>query len=51
MLDAFAGDPVAAVTVTIPDPNAVANDFGRVSADLQKAIDRVEHADQLEFAL
>lgn len=39
MLDLFAGDPVAMVTVTIPGPNAVANDFGRVSSDLQKAIE------------
>jgi hypothetical protein len=41
LLDAFAGDPVAKVTVTIPSDDALANDFGRISADLKKAIDGV----------
>jgi hypothetical protein len=49
LLDAFAGDPVGKVTVTLPSDDALAADFGRVSADLKKAIDRVEHADQLEL--
>lgn len=50
LLDAFAGDPVAPVTITVPNDDAIASDFGRVSADLKKAIDKVENADQLELA-
>jgi hypothetical protein len=50
LLDVFAGDPVAPVTVTIPSDDAVANDFGRVAGDLVKAIDKIEHADQLELS-
>ncbi len=51
LLDVFAGDPIASATITIPGENPVAGDFGRVSADLQKAMDKVEHAGQLELAL
>lgn len=50
LLDVFAGDPVAPVTITLPNGDAIASDFGRVSADLKKAIDKVENADQLELA-
>jgi hypothetical protein len=49
LLDAFAGDPIALVTITVPSEDALASDFGRVSADLRKAMDKVEHADQLEL--
>ena len=49
LLDAFAGDPVAKVTVTVLSNDALASDFGRVCGDLKKAIDKVEHADQLEL--
>jgi hypothetical protein len=50
LLDVFAGDPIAPVTITVPNGDAIASDFGRVSADLRKAIDKVENADQLELA-
>jgi hypothetical protein len=49
LLDAFAGDPIAPVTITVPNSDAIAGDFGRVSADLKKAIDRVENAEQLDL--
>ncbi len=49
LLDVFAGDPVAQVTITLPNDDALASDFGRVAADLRKSIDKVEHADQLEL--
>jgi hypothetical protein len=50
LLDAFSGDPVGGVTITVPGRNDIAADFGRISSDLQKAIDKVEHADQMELA-
>jgi hypothetical protein len=50
LLDAFAGDPVAQVTITVPSNDAVANDFGRVAGDLVRAIDKIEHADQMDLA-
>jgi hypothetical protein len=50
LLDPFAGDPVAAATITIPGDNEVAADFGRISSDLQRAISKIEHADQMELA-
>jgi hypothetical protein len=49
LLDPFAGDPVAPVTITVPSNDAVANDFGRVAGDLARAIDKIEHADQMEL--
>jgi hypothetical protein len=51
LLDAFAGDPVASATITVPDEYPIAGDFGRVSADLREAMNKVEHARQLELAL
>ena len=50
ILDSFGGDPIAQVTVTLPADNALADDFGRVSADLAHAIDKVKNANQLELA-
>jgi hypothetical protein len=44
VLDIFAGEPVAPVTITVPSNDAVANDFGRVAGDLVRAIDKIEHA-------
>ena len=49
LLDPFAGDPVAPVTITVPSDDAVANDFGRVAGDLTRAIDKIEHAGQMEL--
>jgi hypothetical protein len=49
MLDALGGDPVAPVTITVPADDAIASDFGRVSADLRKVIDKAENAEQLEL--
>ncbi len=43
LLDAFAGDPVAKVTITVPGDDVLASDFGRVSADLKRAIDRATY--------
>ena len=40
LLDAFAGDPIGKVTITVPGDDALASDFGRVSADLKRAIDK-----------
>jgi hypothetical protein len=39
LLDPFAGDPVAPVTITVPSNDAVA----------ARAIDKIEHADQMEL--
>ena len=50
LLDPFAGDPVAPVSITVPSQDALANDFGRVAGDLTRAIDKVEHAGQMELA-
>ena len=49
LLGVFAGDPVAPITVTVHSDNAIASDFGRVSFDLQCAIEKVENAKQLEL--
>jgi hypothetical protein len=51
ILDPFAGDPVGQVTVTLPSNDDLAGDFGRVSADLARAMDKVRNATQLELAL
>jgi hypothetical protein len=50
LLDPFAGDPFAPVTITVPSDDAVANDFARVAGDLTRAIDKIEHAGQIYSA-
>lgn len=41
-------------TVTIPNgtaTEAIAGDFSRIAGDLERAVNKVEHASQLEFSI
>jgi hypothetical protein len=44
ILDPFGGDPVAQVTVTVPAQDDLISDFGRVSGDLARSMDKVGNA-------
>ena len=46
--------PQPGLRITLPPNNAadaIAHDFGMVSADLERAMERVEHAEQLELGV
>jgi len=39
LLDPFAGDPVIQRGITVPGNTELTNDFGRIAADFQRALD------------
>jgi hypothetical protein len=51
ILDSFKPEITAERTITVPSSKELESDFGRISADLNVAMQKAEHAGQLEFAL